>query len=141
MEEKDVNMLLALFGKDILGKCFDADTYKGGAYIEVKDNVAYIIEVSFECETMCLIKLPNISAEALFNRVFEEVDNDYYTIGYIYSRMHKVKDSSESEKIKEILCAIYNNETNWVLDDTLSRCYKIEYKDGRWNCNLFTTQK
>lgn len=114
-----------IFGENILTKEFDADMYKGGAYIEVMDDVAYIIEVSWECNTLRLVKLSNVSIETLFDLLVEKTD-DYYTIGEIYVTQRR-KDFSEKEKIKRMLQLIYDREVNWILEDSItSECYNIE---------------
>ena len=98
----------SIFGEDILTKDFDADMYKGGAYIEVMGDIAYIIEVSWECDTLRLVELPNVSVESLLNLLVEKTD-DYYTIGEVYVAQ-KRKDFSEKEKIKRMLQLIYGSE-------------------------------
>ena len=49
-----------IFGADILEKEFDMDMYKGGAYIEMIDNKVYILELSWECDTLNLKILEDI---------------------------------------------------------------------------------
>lgn len=120
-----------IFGGDILNKEFDADMYKGGAYIEVMGDIAYIIEVSWECDTLRLVKLPNVSVESLFDLLVEKTD-DYYTIGEVYVAQRR-KDFSEKEKIKRMLQLIYDREVNWILEDCISsECYKIECENEMW---------
>lgn len=120
-----------IFGEDILNKEFDADMYKGGAYIEMMDDVAYIIEVSWECDTLRLVKLSNVSIETLFDLLVEKTD-DYYTIGEIYVAQRR-KDFSEKEKIKRMLQLIYDREVNWILEDSItSECYNIEFENEKW---------
>lgn len=120
-----------IFGEDILTKEFDADMYKGGAYIEVMGDITYIIEVSWECETLRLVKLSNVSVESLFDLLVEKTD-DYYTIGEIYVAQRR-KDFSEKEKIRRMLQLIYDREVNWILEDGItSECYNIEYENGKW---------
>ncbi len=120
-----------IFGEDILIKEFDADMYKGGAYIEVIGDIAYIIEVSWECDTLRLVKLSNVSIETLFDLLVEKTD-DYYTIGEIYVAQRR-KDFSEKEKIKRMLQLIYDREVNWILEDSItSECYNIECENGKW---------
>ena len=120
-----------IFGEDILTKEFDADMYKGGAYIEVMGDIAYIIEVSWEDNTLRLVKLSNVSIESLFDLLVEKID-DYYTIGEIYVTQ-RGKDFSEKEKIKRILQLIYDREVNWILEDGItSECYNIECENGEW---------
>ncbi len=114
-----------IFGEDILTKEFDADMYKGGAYIEVMGDIAYIIEVSWECDTLRLVKLPNVSVKSLLDLLVEKTD-DYYTIGEVYVAQRR-KDFSEKEKIKRMLQLIYDREVNWILEDGISsECYNIE---------------
>lgn len=121
----------AIFGEDILTKEFDADMYKGGAYIEVMGNIAYIIEVSWECDTLRLVKLPNVSVESLLDLLAEKTD-DYYTIGEVYVSQRR-KDFSEKEKIKRMLQLIYDREVNWILEDGISQeSYNIECENGAW---------
>ena len=120
-----------IFGEDILTKEFDADMYKGGAYIEMMDDVAYIIEVSWEYDTLRLVKLSNVSIETLFDLLVEKTD-DYYTIGEIYVAQRR-KDFSEKEKIKRMLQLIYDREVNWILEDSItSECYNIEFENEKW---------
>ena len=121
----------SIFGEDILTKEFDADMYKGGAYIEVMGDIAYIIEVSWECDTLRLVKLPNVSVESLLGLLAEKTD-DYYTIGEVYVAQRR-KDFSEKEKIKRMLQLIYDREVNWILEDGISQeSYNIEYENGAW---------
>ena len=121
----------AIFGEDILTKEFDADMYKGGAYIEVMGDIAYIIEVSWECDTLRLVKLPNVSVESLLGLLAEKTD-DYYTIGEVYVAQRR-KDFSEKEKIKRMLQLIYDREVNWILEDGISQeSYNIECENGAW---------
>lgn len=121
----------AIFGEDILTKEFDADMYKGGAYIEVMGNIAYIIEVSWECDTLRLVKLPNVSVESLLDLLVEKTD-DYYTIGEVYVAQRR-KDFSEKEKIKRMLQLIYDREVNWILEDGISQeSYNIECENEAW---------
>lgn len=120
-----------IFGEDILTKEFDADMYKGGAYIEVMGNIAYIIEVSWEYDTLRLVKLPNVSVESLLDLLVEKTD-DYYTIGEVYVAQRR-KDFSEKEKIKRMLQLIYDREVNWILEDGISQeSYNIECENGAW---------
>ena len=121
----------AIFGEDILTKEFDADMYKGGAYIEVMGDIAYIIEVSWESGTLRLVKLPNVSVESLLGLLAEKTD-DYYTIGEVYVAQRR-KDFSEKEKIKRMLQLIYDREVNWILEDSISQeSYNIECENGAW---------
>ena len=121
----------AIFGEDILTKEFDADMYKGGAYIEVMGDIAYIIEVSWESGTLRLVKLPNVSVESLLGLLAEKTD-DYYTIGEVYVAQRR-KDFSEKEKIKRMLQLIYDREVNWILEDGISQeSYNIECENGAW---------
>lgn len=120
-----IEEFIGIFGSDILSKEFDADMYKGGAYIEVKDNITYIIEVSWECDTIRLVKLTNISDSKLFDLLVEKTD-DYYTIGKIYVEQRN-ESLSDTDKIKNILQNIYNNEVNWILEgNVFSECYSID---------------
>lgn len=120
-----------IFGEDILTKEFDVDMYKGGAYIEVMGDIAYIIEVSWKYNTLRLVKLPNVSVESLLDLLVEKTDY-YYTIGEVYVAQRR-KDFSEKEKIKRLLQLIYDREVNWILEDGISsECYNIEYENEMW---------
>ena len=99
--------------------------------IDIRDNIAYIIEVSWECETLRLVKLSKVSVELLLDLLIEKTD-DYHSIGEIYVTQ-KRKDFSDSEKIKRALQIIYNNEVNWILEDNISsECYNLPYEEDKW---------
>ena len=115
-----------IFGKDILTKEFDADMYKGGAYIEIRENTAYIIELSWECNSLSLLKVSNISVDDLFNLIIEKTD-DYYTIGYAYVMLHNEKDLDERTRIRNFLEVIYEREMEWILEDNEKSNYKVEH--------------
>ena len=125
-----------IFGEDILTKEFDADMYRGGAYIEVAGDITYIIEVSWEYNTLRLVKLPNVSAESLLDLLVEKTD-DFYTIGEAYVAQRR-KYFSEKEKNKRMLQLIYDRGVNWILEDVISSecCYHIECENEMWKIGM-----
>lgn len=112
METKE--LFKQIFGADILEKEFDADMYKGGAYIEVIDNKVYILELSWECDTLNLKTLEDIKNNLLLDIVIRESEEDYYLIGKIFAMERNMQ--SENDKLKKSIELIYEREAEWMLD-------------------------
>ncbi len=107
-----------IFGADILEKEFDADMYKGGAYIEVINNKVYILELSWECDTLNLKTLEDIKNNLLLDIVIRESEEDYYLIGKIFAMERNMQ--SENDKLKKSIELIYERETEWMLESLLT---------------------
>lgn len=116
METKE--LFKQIFGADILEKEFDADMYKGGAYIEVIDNKVYILELSWECDTLNLKTLKDIKNDLLLDIVISKSEEDYYLIGKIFAMERNMK--SENDKLKKSIEVIYEREAEWMLDSLIS---------------------
>lgn len=112
METKE--LFKQIFGADILEKEFDADMYKGGAYIEVINNKVYILELSWECDTLNLKTLEDIKNNLLLDIVIRESEEDYYLIGKIFAMERNMQ--SENDKLKKSIELIYEREAEWMLD-------------------------
>lgn len=116
METKE--LFKQIFGADILEKEFDADMYKGGAYIEVINNKVYILELSWECDTLNLKTLEDIKNNLLLDIVISKSDEDYYLIGKIFSMERNMQ--SENDKLKKSIELIYEREAEWMLESLLT---------------------
>lgn len=116
METKE--LFKQIFGADILEKEFDADMYKGGAYIEVINNKVYILELSWECDTLNLKTLENINNNLLLDIVISESEEDYYLIGKIFAMERSMQ--SENDKLKKSIELIYEREAEWMLESLLT---------------------
>ena len=116
METKE--LFKQIFGADILEKEIDADMYKGGAYIEVINNDVYIIESSWECDTLNLKTLKDIKNEMLLDIVISKSEEDYYLIGKIFAMERNMK--SENDKLKKTIEVIYEREAEWMLDSLIT---------------------
>ena len=112
METKE--LFKQIFGTNILEKEFDADMYKGGAYIEVINNKVYILELSWECDTLNLKTLKDIKNNLLLDIVIRESEEDYYLIGKIFTMERNMQ--SENDKLKKSIELIYEREAEWMLD-------------------------
>lgn len=112
METKE--LFKQIFGADILEKKFDADMYKGGAYIEVINNKVYILELSWECDTLNLKTLEDIKNNLLLDIVISESEEDYYLIGKIFAMERNMQ--SENDKLKKSIELIYEREAEWMLE-------------------------
>lgn len=116
METKE--LFKQIFGADILEKKFDADMYKGGAYIEVINNKVYILELSWECDTLNLKTLEDIKNNLLLDIVISESEEDYYLIGKIFAMERNMQ--SENDKLKKSIELIYEREAEWMLESLLT---------------------
>ena len=116
METKE--LFKQIFGADILEKEFDADMYKGGAYIEVINNDVYIIELSWECDTLILKTLKDIKNDLLLDIVISKSEEDYYLIGKIFTMERNMQ--SENDKLKKSIEVIYDREAEWMLSDLVT---------------------
>ena len=116
METKE--LFKQIFGADILEKEFDADMYKGGAYIEVINNNVYIIELSWECDTLNLKTMEDIKNNLLLDIVISKSEEDYYLIGKIFSMERNMQ--SENDKLKKSIELIYEREAEWMLESLLT---------------------
>lgn len=116
METKE--LFKQIFGADILEKEFDADMYKGGAYIEVINNKVYILELSWECDTLNLKTLEDIKNNLLLDIVISKSDEDYYLIGKIFTMERNMQ--SENDKLKKSIELIYEREAEWMLESLLT---------------------
>lgn len=116
METKE--LFKQIFGEDILEKNFDADMYKGGAYIEVINNKVYILELSWECDTLNLKTLEDIKNNLLLDIVISESEEDYYLIGKIFAMERNMQ--SENDKLKKSIELIYEREAEWMLESLLT---------------------
>jgi ABC-type transporter lipoprotein component MlaA len=117
METKE--LFKQIFGADILEKEFDADMYKGGAYIEVINNKVYILELSWECDTLNLKTLEDIKNNLLLDIVISESEEDYYLIGKIFAMERNMQ--SENDKLKKSIELIYEREAEWMLESLLTK--------------------
>lgn len=116
METKE--LFKQIFEANILEKEFDADMYKGGAYIEVINNDVYIIELSWECDTLNLKTLKDIKNNLLLDIVISKSEEDYYLIGKIFAMERNMK--SENDKLKKSIEVIYEREAEWMLDSLIT---------------------
>lgn len=116
METKE--LFKQIFGADILEKEFDADMYKGGVYIEVINNKVYILELSWECDTLNLKTLEDIKNNLLLDIVISESEEDYYLIGKIFAMERNMQ--SENDKLKKSIELIYEREAEWMLESLLT---------------------
>lgn len=116
METKE--LFKQIFGADILEKEFDADMYKGGAYIEAINNKVYILELSWECDTINLKTLEDIKNNLLLDIVISESEEDYYLIGKIFAMERNMQ--SENDKLKKSIELIYEREAEWMLESLLT---------------------
>lgn len=116
METKE--LFKQIFGEDILEKNFDADMYKGGAYIEVINNNVYIIELSWECDTLNLKILKDIKNNLLLDIVISKSEEDYFLIGKIFAMERNIQ--SENDKLKKSIEEIYEREAEWMLESLLT---------------------
>ena len=122
METKE--LFKQIFGADILEKEFDADMYKGGAYIEVINNDVYIIELSWECDTLNLKILKDIKNDLLLDIVISKSEEDYYLIGKIFAMERNMQ--SENDKLKKSIEVIYDREAEWMLSDLVTEDIMID---------------
>jgi hypothetical protein len=116
METKE--LFKQIFGADILEKEFDMDMYKGGAYIEMIDNKVYILELSWECDTLNLKTLEDIKNNLLLDIVISKSEEDYYLIGKIFAMERNMQ--SENDKLKKSIEVIYERESEWMLSDLVT---------------------
>lgn len=116
METKE--LFKQIFGDDILEKEFDMDMYKGGAYIEMIDNKVYILELSWECDTLNLKTLEDIKNNLLLDIVISKSEEDYYLIGKIFAMERNMQ--SENDKLKKSIEVIYEREAEWMLSDLVT---------------------
>jgi hypothetical protein len=116
METKE--LFKQIFGADILEKEFDMDMYKGGAYIEMIDNKVYILELSWECDTLNLKTLEDIKNNLLLDIVISKSEEDYYLIGKIFAMERNMQ--SENDKLKKSIEVIYEREAEWMLSDLVT---------------------
>jgi ABC-type transporter lipoprotein component MlaA len=116
METKE--LFKQIFGADILEKEFDADMYKGGAYIEVINNKVYILELSWECDSLNLKTLDDIKNNLLLDIVISKSEEDYYLIGKIFAMERNMQ--SEKDKLKKSIELIYEREAEWMLESLLT---------------------
>lgn len=122
METKE--LFKQIFGADILKKEIDADMYKGGAYIEVINNDVYIIESSWECDTLNLKTLKDIKNDLLLDIVISKSEEDYYLIGKIFAMERNMQ--SENDKLKKSIEVIYDREAEWMLSDLVTEDIMID---------------
>lgn len=116
METKE--LFKQIFGADILEKEFDMDMYKGGAYFEMIDNKVYILELSWECDTLNLKILEDIKNNLLLDIVISKSEEDYYLIGKIFAMERNMQ--SENDKLKKTIEVIYDREAEWMLSDLVT---------------------